>query len=149
MKIIYLYCPRKERYQTVFASRDAKSNKQNHRITESARLEKTSKIIQSNCPHISGTSYKAKSLSTNYKHFLKSSRVSDSTTSLGSPFQCVSTPLKLFLTSNLNLPWCNLRPFPLVLRYIEEQREALYIMDFKSSYDNENAALSIEITKNG
>ncbi|KAK4812358.1 LOW QUALITY PROTEIN: hypothetical protein QYF61_018808 [Mycteria americana] len=46
-----------------------------------------------------------------------SNRGGDSTTSLGSLFQCLTTLLmkKFFLTSNLNLPWCNLRPFPLVL----------------------------------
>ncbi|XP_072708486.1 COP9 signalosome complex subunit 5 isoform X2 [Ciconia boyciana] len=41
----------------------------------------------------------------------------DSTTFLGSLFQCLTTlPVKkFFLISNLNLPWHNLRPFPLVL----------------------------------
>ena len=35
--------------------------------------------------------------------------------SLGSPFQCLTTLLqKYFLTSNPNLPWCKLRPFPLI-----------------------------------
>ncbi|KAK4822235.1 hypothetical protein QYF61_011876 [Mycteria americana] len=44
-------------------------------------------------------------------------RDGDSTTSLGSLFQCLTTlsVKKFFLTSNLNLPWLNLRPFPLVL----------------------------------
>ncbi|KAK4816523.1 hypothetical protein QYF61_017623 [Mycteria americana] len=41
----------------------------------------------------------------------------DSTTSLGSLFQCLITlsVKTFFLISNLNLPWCNLRPFHLVL----------------------------------
>jgi len=57
------------------------------------------------------------SLSTTSKRFLNTSRDGDSTTSLGSLFQCLTTlsVKKCFLMSNLNLPWCNLRPFPLVL----------------------------------
>ncbi|KAK4821778.1 LOW QUALITY PROTEIN: hypothetical protein QYF61_000839 [Mycteria americana] len=44
----------------------------------------------------------------------------DSTASLGSLFQCLTTlsVKKFFLISNLNLPWCNLRPFPLVLSLV-------------------------------
>ncbi|KAK4821803.1 hypothetical protein QYF61_003832 [Mycteria americana] len=44
----------------------------------------------------------------------------DSTTSLGSLFQCLTTLLvkKFFLISNLNLPWRNLRPFSLVLSLV-------------------------------
>ena len=50
-------------------------------------------------------------------HFKHTSRDGDSTTSLGSPFQCLTTLSlkKLFLISHLNFPWCNLRLFPLVL----------------------------------
>ncbi|KAK4810518.1 hypothetical protein QYF61_004481 [Mycteria americana] len=57
------------------------------------------------------------SLSTSSKRLLNTSRDGDSTTSLDSLFQCLITLLvkKFFLTSNLNLPWRNLRPFPLVL----------------------------------
>ena len=49
--------------------------------------------------------------------FLNTSRDGDSTTALGSLFQCLTTlsVKKFFLISNLNLPWCNLKPFPLVL----------------------------------
>jgi len=45
------------------------------------------------------------SLSTTPPHFLNTSRDSDCITSLGSPFQCISTlsENKFFLTSNLNL----------------------------------------------
>ena len=40
----------------------------------------------------------------------------DYTTSLGSPFQCLTIfSEKYFLTSNLNLSWLNLRPSPLLL----------------------------------
>ena len=51
--------------------------------------------------------------STTSPRFLNTSRVSDSTTSLGSLFQLLITlSEKLFFpTSNLNLPWCNLKPF--------------------------------------
>ena len=44
----------------------------------------------------------------------------DSTTALGNPFQYLTTlPEKKFLLiSNLNLPWRNLRPFPLVLSQV-------------------------------
>ena len=51
---------------------------------------------------------------------LNTSRDGDSTTSLGSPFQCPTTHpgKKYFLISSLNLPWCNLRPLPLVLSLI-------------------------------
>uniref|UniRef100_A0A8V0XGV5 EH domain-containing protein n=1 Tax=Gallus gallus TaxID=9031 RepID=A0A8V0XGV5_CHICK len=49
-------------------------------------------------------------------HFKHTSRDGDSTTSLGSLFQCLTTlsVKKFFLIFKLNLPWCNLRPFPLV-----------------------------------
>ena len=57
------------------------------------------------------------SLSTTSKQILNTSRDGDPTTSLGSPFQYLTTPSvkKCFLIPNLNLPWHNLRPFPLVL----------------------------------
>ena len=80
------------------------------RITESPRLEKTSKIIQFNSPPITNITM---SLSATSEHFLNTSRDSVSSTSLGSPFQCLNTLLEknLFLTSSLNLPWHNLMPF--------------------------------------
>ena len=45
----------------------------------------------------------------NIKHFFNTSRDGNSTMSLGSLFQCLTTLLekKFFLTSNLNLPWRN------------------------------------------
>ena len=50
------------------------------------------------------------SLNTTSKHSLNTPRVCDSTTSLGSPFQRLTTPSeKYFLTSSLNLPWCSLK----------------------------------------
>ena len=52
--------------------------------------------------------------------FLNTSRHGDSTTSQNSLFQCLTTlsVKKFFLISNLNLPWCNLRPLPLVLSLV-------------------------------
>jgi len=48
---------------------------------------------------------------------LKTSWDNDSITSLGSWLQCITTlsEKKFFLITNLNLPWCNLRPFPPIL----------------------------------
>ena len=62
------------------------------------------------------------SLSTTPKCLLNISRDSDSTTSLGSPFQHLVTlsEKKFFLTSNLKLPWHNLRPFS-IASYMEEE----------------------------
>ena len=55
-------------------------------------------------------------LGTTPPHFLSTSRNGDSTTSLGSLCQCTTTLReKFFLTSKLNLPCHNLRPFPLIL----------------------------------
>ena len=58
------------------------------------------------------------SLSTTSKRFLNTSRDGDSTTSLGSLSQCLTTlsVKKFFPISNLNLPRHNFRPFPLVLK---------------------------------
>jgi len=47
---------------------------------------------------------------------LKIFRDDDSTTSLSSLCQCITTLSKtFFLISNLNLLWCNLRPLPFIL----------------------------------
>ncbi|KAK4833077.1 hypothetical protein QYF61_027739 [Mycteria americana] len=61
------------------------------------------------------------SISTSSKRLLNTSRDGDSTTSLGSLFQCLITlsVKKNFLISSLNLPWRNLRPFPLVLSLVQ------------------------------
>jgi len=55
---------------------------------------------------------------------LNTFRDGDSTTSLGSPFQCLTTLLEkiFFLISSLNLPWCNLRPFPLILLVVKQEK---------------------------
>ncbi|KAK4823265.1 hypothetical protein QYF61_000232, partial [Mycteria americana] len=57
------------------------------------------------------------SLSATSTRLLNTSKDGNSTTSLGSLFQCLRTlsVKKIFLISNLNLPWCNLRPFLLIL----------------------------------
>ena len=64
------------------------------------------------------------SLNTMSKHSLNTSRVSDSTTSLGNPFQCLTTLSEkyYFLTSGLNLPWHRLKPFPLVLSLVTQEK---------------------------
>ena len=51
------------------------------------------------------------------KRFLNTSNDGDSTTSLGSLCQCLTifSVKTFFLISNLNLPWCNLRPLALIL----------------------------------
>ena len=57
------------------------------------------------------------SCSNSSRCLLNTARDSDSTTSLGRPFQCLTTlsEKKFFLISNLNLLWYNLWPFPCVL----------------------------------
>lgn len=95
------------------------------RFIESPRLEKNSKVIQSNCPPITSISHYTMSLSTTSEHFLNTSRDSDSITSLGSLYHCLTTlaEKKFFLTSNFSHPWHNLRPFPLVLLLLCGRRD--------------------------
>ena len=73
------------------------------------------------------------SLSTTSKWFLNTFRDGDSTIELGSLFQCLTTlsVKKFFLTSNLNLPWCNLRPFSLVLSPVRRDLPALAVSTFQ------------------
>ena len=69
---------------------------------------------------------------------LNTSRIGDSTTSLGSPFQCLTTlsEKKYFLTSSLNLPWCSLKPFPLVLSLVtQEKRPIPSSLQLPTTYD--------------
>lgn len=56
-------------------------------------------------------------LSSTSAWLLNTSRDGDSTTCLGSLYQCLTTHLgkKVFLISSLKLPQCHLRPFPLIL----------------------------------
>jgi len=59
------------------------------------------------------------SLRSTSTHFLNTSRHGDSSTSLGSLLQSLTTPEKtFFLKSNLNLPWHNLRPLSHVLSLV-------------------------------
>ena len=87
-----------------------------HRIIESLRLEK---LLRSSSPTTSPSPLcpLTMSLGATSPRSWNSSRDSDSITSLCSLCQCITTlsQNKLFLTSNLNLPQCNLRPSPLVL----------------------------------
>jgi len=64
------------------------------------------------------------SLSTTSSCFLNTSRDGDPTTSLGNPFQCLTTPSvqKLFPISNVNLLWCNWRLFPTSYNLSPEKR---------------------------
>ena len=62
----------------------------NHRITESLRLENTTKIISSS-PNPSAPCPLTTSLSATSPWFLNTSRNSDCTTSMGSLCQCLST----------------------------------------------------------
>ena len=89
-------------------------------VTASARLEKTSKIIQSNHSPTTNISFPLRHVPHyNIQCSLNTHRDSSSITSLGSPFQRLTAHWeKLFFTSNLNLPSCNLRPFPLVLALV-------------------------------
>ena len=56
------------------------------------------------------------SLSTTSNLFLNTPKDGDSTASLGNLFQCQTalSQKKGLLISKLNLPWCNLRLFPVV-----------------------------------
>ena len=80
-------------------------------------LENISKIIWSNCWPITTMPTKPCPLSATSPHFLNTSRDNDSSTSLGSPFQSLTTlsEKKFVLISYLELQWCNLRPLPLLL----------------------------------
>ena len=70
------------------------------------------------------------SLSTTSKQFLNTSRDGNSTTSLGTLFQCLTTlsVKTFFLISNLNLPWFNLRPFPLILSPVTSEKRPTSIL---------------------
>jgi len=56
--------------------------------------------------------------------FLNLSKEGDSTTSMGSPFHCLAilSEIKFFIILDLHLPWCNLRPFSLVLLVLPGNR---------------------------
>ena len=99
----------------------------NHRIIESwVGKDLWNHQVQPSTQH--HHSYKTISRSTTSTHFLNTSRDGDSTTFLGSLFQCLTTlsVKKFFLISNLNLPWCNLRPLPLILSLVTwEKRPTL------------------------
>ena len=90
-----------------------------HRIIESPRLEKTCKIIQSNLP--------ANISPLNHAPQYNVSRAPPGTVTPPPPWAaCFITTLlekKFFLMSNLNLPQCNLRPFPLVLLLVTWEKE--------------------------
>ena len=82
------------------------------------------------------------SLSTTSKWFLNTFRDGDSTTSVGSPFQCLTTLAvkKCFLISNLNLPWHNLRPFPLVLSPVRRDQPHSAVSTFQVMEESNNVS---------
>jgi len=94
---------------------------------ESLRLEKTSEIIRCNRQPITTMPTKP-CPKVQYLHIVfYTSRNGDSTTSLGSLFQCLTTlsVKKFSLISNLTLPWCNFRPLLLILSLVAwEKRPA-------------------------
>lgn len=74
------------------------------------------------------------SLSTISRHLLNASGDENSTTSLGSQYQCVTTlPMKKFLlTSRMHLGlhhWCNVRPFPHILSLFSWEKAAAAMVD--------------------
>lgn len=83
--------------------------------TESLRLGKTSKTIQSNLQL--NTTMPAKPYHKVPCLFILWTLPSNSTTSLGTLLQCLTilSVKKSFPRSTLNFPWCHTRPFPLVL----------------------------------
>ena len=93
-------------------------------IIASATLEKTSMIIQSKHPPTTTISFPLSHVPhSNIQCPLNTRRDSNSITSLGSPFQHLTTHWeKFFFTSNLNLPSGNLRPFPLVLALVPREK---------------------------
>jgi len=106
------------------------------RIIQSLWLERTFKITNSKHQPATPCSLPT-SLSATSTWLLHTSR--NSTTSLGSLCHCLTalSEKKYFLISNLNLPWHNLRPLPLVLSLVPGRRgcfSALYewgFSDFK------------------
>jgi len=80
-------------------------------------LENTSEIIKSNSQLNTTMPAKSRPQVPRLHSFFNTSRDGDSSTALGSLVQCLTalSVKKFFLISNLNLPWHNLRPLPLVL----------------------------------
>lgn len=95
------------------------------RIIESLRFQKTSKVSEFSCPPTTPTKVLTEPSPQVHIHtfFSNTSRDSASTTSMGSPFHCFTTlsMTEIFLISTLNLPWHNLRPFPLLLSFVTWQ----------------------------
>ena len=99
---------------------------QNHRITQVGKdLQDHHVQPQPNHTALTLTTLcQIMSLSTTSKQFLNTSRDGDSTTFLGSLFQCLTTlsVKQIFLIANLNFPWYNLRPFLLVLTPVTSEK---------------------------
>ncbi|XP_051625283.1 uncharacterized protein LOC127461479 [Manacus candei] len=98
----------------------------NQRVTGSAGLEGTFEIIN---PSLDPTPlwFPAHGTDATSSLSLNTSRDGESTPSLGSPFQWLSTlsAKKFFLISNLNLPWHSCRPSPLVLLMVAWEKRPI------------------------
>lgn len=88
--------------------------------------------IKSNC--YPRTAIVAAKLCSTFTSLLNISRDGDSTTSMSSLFQCFITlsVKKVFLTSNLNLPWCNSRPFSLNLSLLTGNKRKTQVQHIHS-----------------
>jgi len=88
------------------------------------RLEKTSKIMKSNCQPNTTIPAKTYPEVPHLHVFWTPPGMVDSTTSLSSLFRCLTTHSvkKFFLTSTLNVPWRNLRPLPLLLLLVSWEK---------------------------
>lgn len=97
---------------------------QNHTITDSLSLEKTSKIRKFNHQSSTTSMFTTKPCPQCHIHrfFFNTSRDGDSTTALGSLFQCLTTlsKKKFFLIANLNIHCLNLTLFPPIACYLGE-----------------------------
>lgn len=99
-------------------------NSQYHGITQPFRLQSPPRSLSpTGTKHCQGT---AKPITVPQCHiatFLNIFREGDSIPHLGSLFQCVKIlSVKEFpLISNLNLPCCNMRPFPLVVSLVNHK----------------------------
>ena len=97
-------------------------NLQNHRITK-VEKDLQDHLVQLSTYH----QYSPSKLCPLVQHLTISwtlSRDSDTTTSMVSLFQCLTTLSEktFFLIFSLNLPFCNLRPFPLVLSSVTQKK---------------------------
>jgi len=100
-------------------------------LSQSHRITKVGKDTQDHpgqpAPHHQSFSLNHMSLNTMSQCSLNASRVGDSTTSPGSPFQCLTTlsEQKYLLMASLNLPWRSLSPFLIITLFLTQATMAL------------------------